>query len=96
MAAFIARTLATTKRAFADFETPISASATCLALEVRFSISELEADSVRSRIAANGAAINPASASNRASSWLASSAMAAVAGDSGTDSASMIGGTAAW
>lgn len=85
----MARTLATTVRALALVVWSISASASCLAPTVRFSICDEEADSVRSRIedigpraGLSGPSVALAYESNRASAAAASSASADCCGES--------------
>ena len=85
----------TTSPAFAERECPSAASATCFALAVSRSTSELAALSVRSRIDANGAAIIPTCASKRAISIAASSASERTASRSRTDSPEIDAGTEA-
>ncbi|WP_461515312.1 hypothetical protein [Rathayibacter agropyri] len=94
-AAFIASMFRTTSIALPDVATPISARATCLAEAVRFSISELEALSERRRIAAKGAASDPASASKRVSSRPASSLRATRSAGRETSLSVISGGTEA-
>lgn len=75
IAATIAAVLATITLALALALAPVnSASAIARTEAVRFSMFELAADSVRNRIAANGAISPPSSASKRMISLLASSA----------------------